>query len=138
MRKKAKKEPAREKRIDMEIVVDAYGPSEQAISWYYYLEDNLKFSFPATCVRKRDISPLKIKEKVEVVGMPPEVECKREMFVAIRWEGRRFSVSLDQLECVAVIKKPNRPSQTGITGWARAISLDESGDEHEKTQSRPQ
>ncbi len=89
----------------MEIVVDAYGALEQAMGWYYYLGDNLKFPFPATCVRKRDISPLKIKEKVEVVGMPPEDECEREMFVAILWQERRFSVPLDQLECACRDKK---------------------------------
>jgi len=98
-KKKAKKEPVREKRIDMEIVVDAYGAGEQAMGWYYYLEDNLQFSFPATCVKKRDISPLKLKERVEVVGMAPEDECEQEMFVSILWNDRRFAVPLDQLEC---------------------------------------
>lgn len=111
--KKARKEPAREKRIDMEIVVDAYGAGEQAMSWYYYLEDNLKFPFPATYARKRDISPLKLKEKVEVVGMPLTDECEREMFVAIKWEGRKFSVPLDQLECVRGDKK----TKQAIADW---------------------
>lgn len=77
------------------------------------MEDNLKFPFPATCVRKRDISPLKIKEKVEVVGLPTESECEREMFVAIVWEGRRFSVPLDQLECVRCDKK----TKQAIEDW---------------------
>jgi hypothetical protein len=31
--------PIREKRIHNEVVVDAYGPKEQARGWYYYLED---------------------------------------------------------------------------------------------------
>jgi hypothetical protein len=26
----------REERIAMEIIVDAYGPEEQAMGWYYY------------------------------------------------------------------------------------------------------
>jgi len=94
-----KKEPAREKRISMEIVVDAYGASEQAMGWYYYLEENLQFPFPAMCVKKRDISPLKPEEKVEVVSMAPEAECEHEMFVSILWNDRRFSVPIDQLEC---------------------------------------
>ena len=113
MRKKAKKEPAREKRIEMEIVVDAYGALEQSTGWYYYLEDNLKFPFPATCVKKRTISPLKLKDNVEVVGMPPEVECEREMFVSIKWEGRRFSVPLDQVQCVRCDKK----TKQAIEDW---------------------
>ncbi len=28
----------REHRIAMEVVVDAYGPEEQALGWYYYLD----------------------------------------------------------------------------------------------------
>jgi hypothetical protein len=118
IKKKAKKEPARENRIDMEIVVDAHGASEQAISWYYYLKDNLKFPFAAICARNRDISPLKLKEKVEVVGMPIERECEREMFVAITWEGRRFSVPLDQLECVCSDEK----TKQALADWHYWVS----------------
>ncbi len=97
--KKKKKEPAGEQRISMEIVVDAYDAWEQAMGWYYYLEDKLKFPFPAACVKKRGISPLKLKENVHVVGMPPIDDCEHEMFVLILWEGRRFAVPLDQLQC---------------------------------------
>ncbi len=103
--KAAKKEPAREKRIEMEIVVDAYGALEQAMGWYYYLENNMKFPFPATCSKKRDISPLKLNEQIQVVGLAPEIECEREMFVSIFWQERRFSVPLDQLECDSRDKK---------------------------------
>jgi len=41
------KSKAREDRIHMEIIVDAYGPEEQAMGWYYYLEDKLDFPFRA-------------------------------------------------------------------------------------------
>lgn len=96
--KPAKKEPAREKRIDMEIVVDCYGAEEQATGWYYYLEDSLAFPFAALCMEKRPTSPLKLKEKVEVVGLPPIEGCEEEMFVEISWNGRKFSAPLGQLE----------------------------------------
>ena len=33
------------KRIRDEFIVDAYGPEEQAMGWYYYLEDRLQFFF---------------------------------------------------------------------------------------------
>ena len=33
------KDEAREERIHMEIIVDAYGPEEQAMGWYNYLDD---------------------------------------------------------------------------------------------------
>jgi hypothetical protein len=32
----------------MEIVVDAYTPEEQAMGWYYSLEDRLHFPFVAS------------------------------------------------------------------------------------------
>jgi Calcium binding len=35
---KAKRDPVREERIHDEIMVDAYGPEEQAMGWYYYLD----------------------------------------------------------------------------------------------------
>jgi hypothetical protein len=50
---------SREHRIDMEITVDAYGAEEQAMGWYYYLDDLLQFLFRASCMTARRISPLK-------------------------------------------------------------------------------
>ncbi len=58
---------AREERIDMEIIVDAYGPEEQALGWYYYLDEKLQFPFSARCVVRRTVSPLKVGEEVQVV-----------------------------------------------------------------------
>ncbi len=52
----------REKRIMMEIVVDAYGEEERALSWYYYLEEKLQFPFRAKCIAERSISPLRVSE----------------------------------------------------------------------------
>jgi len=63
---KMKTNPEREHRISMEIIVDAYNEYEQALGWYYYLKDNLQFPFTATCVCKRAISPLQVKDEVEV------------------------------------------------------------------------
>ena len=96
------KDEAREERISMEIIVDAYGPEEQALGWYYYLEENLHFPFSARCIAHRSISPLKLGEKVEVVGMPPEEECEHDMFVLIRRKSDKFGVPLIQLEGVDV------------------------------------
>lgn len=50
MRAGAKRDADRERRIIEEILVDAYGAEERAISWYYYLEDQLGFPFTATCI----------------------------------------------------------------------------------------
>jgi hypothetical protein len=95
---KPKEDPEREERIIMEIVVDAYGEDERALGWYYYLEDKLQFPFTAKCIQKRAISPLKVKDKVEVIGMAPEDECQRDMFVMIRRGKDEFGVPLAQLE----------------------------------------
>jgi hypothetical protein len=75
------KDEVREQRIVMEAVVDAYGPSERAMGWYYYLDGKMTFPFKARCRLARPISVLKTKEGVEVLGMAPEEECESEMFV---------------------------------------------------------
>ena len=107
------KDEEREERITMEIIVDAYGPEEQALGWYYYLDQNLHFPFSARCVTRRSISPLKPGEKVEVVGMPPEAECKHDMFVLIRRKSDQFGVPLMQLEGIDVDKE----TQQAIEDW---------------------
>jgi hypothetical protein len=92
----------REERITMQIVVDAYGPEERAMGWYYYLDDTLHFPFTARCIARRAISPLRVSDKVDIVAMAPEEECEHEMFVVARWERRTLAVPLSQLTGVAV------------------------------------
>jgi hypothetical protein len=92
------KEEDREERIIWEIVVDAHGPEERTIGWYYYLDDTLSFPFLTRCRQRRAISPLQIGDEVEVIGMAPETECEREIFVMIRWERDGLGVPLSQLE----------------------------------------
>lgn len=67
------------------------------MEWYYYLDDKLHFPFTAICNTERAISPLHVKDKVKVIGMAPEGECLREMFVTIRWEKKSLAVPLSQL-----------------------------------------
>src|SRR5205085_6636160 len=88
------KDEAREERIHMEIIVDAYGPEEQVMGWWNYLDDTLQFPFAARCVAQRTISPLELGDKVEVVGMAPEEDCEHEMFVLIKWKRRQLAVPL--------------------------------------------
>ncbi len=88
----------REHRIEQEIVVDAYTSDERALSWYYYIENRLDFPFKAKCVAARGISPLKKGEEVEVLGMAPEDDCMREMFVIVRFAGQMLGVPLVQLD----------------------------------------
>jgi len=95
-----KEDPVREKRIEQEITVDGYDASERAMGWYYYLQDKLGFPFRACCIAERIISPLKKNEKVQVMGMAPEEDCEKEMFVEVVWQGKDFAVSLTQLKGV--------------------------------------
>ena len=44
-----------------------------------------QFPFRAECVKEREQSPLRVGEKVEVIGMPPEEVCAREMSVQVSW-----------------------------------------------------
>lgn len=94
---KPKRDPIREERIDNEVVVDAYGPDERAMGWYYYLEGNIRFPFQAQCIAAKTISPLLKGETVEVRRMAPEDGCSADMLVLIQWHGRHVAVPLSQL-----------------------------------------
>ena len=107
------RDEAREERIVMEIVVDAYDAEEQAMGWYYYLEDTLNFPFLARCIAKRAISPLRVGDEVEVLDMAPEDECDHEMFVMMRWEKEGLGVPLSQL---AVIHG-DEPTREAVQDW---------------------
>ena len=109
----ARKDKSIEDRIIMEIVVDAYAEHERALGWYYYLEDKLAFPFKAKCIAPREISPLKRGEEVEVVGMPSEDECEREMFVTVEWEKRTVAVPLSQVRGIDVDKE----TRQSIEDW---------------------
>ena len=50
---KSKKDPVRENRISDEVIVDAYGPEEQAMGWYYYLQNKICFPFRAKCTASK-------------------------------------------------------------------------------------
>jgi len=102
----------------MEIVVDSYGPEEQAMGWYYYLEDNIDFPLTGRCTSERRISPLRVGEEVNVVKMAPEDDCMHEMFVEIEWSNRTLAVPLSQLEPV----KTDRKTQEAIEDWHYWVS----------------
>ena len=108
------RDPKREKRIHMEIIVDANGPEEQAVGWYYYLDDALRFPFTAICVKKRSISPLQVKDEVEVTGMAPEEECAHEMFVMMPWERAGLAVPLSQLK---PIRETDGATRQAVADW---------------------
>ena len=94
------KDPVREDRIHEEAIVDAYGPEEKAMSWYYYLEGKLRFPFSAKCTASKITSPLRKGEDVEVLRMAPDEVCATDMLVMVRWQGRKLAIPLSQLTAV--------------------------------------
>jgi hypothetical protein len=110
---KPKRDPVREERIHEEIVVDAHGPEEQAMGWYYYLEDKIRFPFQAKCIASKVTSPLRKGESVEVSGLAPEDTCSSDMLVQIRWQGRTMAVPLSQLTAI----DPDESTREAIKDW---------------------
>ncbi len=111
-KKEVKEDEDWEYRISMEAIVDAYGPEEQAMGWYYYLDDKITFPFQGKCIQERKVSSLKLGEVVEDISIAPEDECEREMFIVIRWM-ERLAVPLVQIEGIEV----DDESEEAIGDW---------------------
>ena len=110
--KKLPKDPDREDRIHNEAIVDAYGPEEQAMS-YYYLESKLTFPFNARCIRSQATSPLRKGETVEVRRLAKEEACESDMLVQIQWQDRKMAVPLSQLAAI----HPDESTAEAIGDW---------------------
>ena len=121
---RVKKDNERENRIVDEIIVDAYGAEEQAMGWYYYLEETITFPFYAKCISKRAISPLRIGDGIEPYAMAPEDECEHEMFVMMPWEKDGLAVPLSQIE----VTHGDNETRRALLDWhywsSEAIVLD--------------
>jgi len=110
---------SREHRIIMEIVVDAYDEYERALGWYYYLQNRFSFPFRAECIAQRIISPLRVGDKVQVVGMPPERECLHEMFVVVRRGDGDLAIPLSQIKAV----KANAETREAVEDWHYWVNM---------------
>ena len=106
-------EPDREERILMQIVVDAYNEQERAMGWYCHLENEMTFPFTARCREGRSISPLRLKDKVTVVGMADSDECLEEMLVEIEWDEDGLAIPLSQLE----VLKADDATRQAVGDW---------------------
>jgi len=89
---------AREERIAMEIVVDAYDSEERAMGWYYYLEDKISFPFSAECIAVDKRTPLELRERMTVMQMSSENYCEYDMYVDISWNGKVLAIPLIQVQ----------------------------------------
>ena len=67
----------------MEAVVDAFGPEERAMGWYYYLDDKIYFPFSAECMAVDRRNPLELNERVTVIRMAGENTFEHEMYVDV-------------------------------------------------------
>ncbi len=94
----SKKDEAREERITMEVVVDAYDSGERAMGWYYYLDDKITFPFTASCIAVNKRTPLGLDEKVEVFGMAGEDYCEHDMLVDVSWNDDILAIPLSQIK----------------------------------------
>ena len=92
------KDEIREERIMMEAVVDCYDEYEQAMGWYYYLEDRIDFPFKAKWINRHKPEG----RNVTVLEMSPEDDCSHDMFVEVLYqEGELediFSARLSEIQ----------------------------------------
>lgn len=65
------------------------------------------------------ISPLKKGEKVEVIALAKEDDCMREMFVLIRFAGRKLGVPLSQLEVI----NAKGETREAVDDWRYWVSM---------------
>ena len=97
------KDVAREDRIYMEAIVDANGPEEQAMGWYYYLDDRIRFPFQARCIEVAVVSPRRQGEEVKVLKSAPADACEHGMFVEVRRRRQcTFAAPLAQMQPIEV------------------------------------
>jgi hypothetical protein len=110
--KRPRTDAVREDRIREEAIVDAFGPEEQALGWYYYLES--KIQFPLGPVH-RCPSPFRLRkgETVSVKRLAPEQACAHDMLVRVAWQGRNLAIPLSQLMPV----DPDPSTQEAIGDW---------------------
>jgi hypothetical protein len=84
----------------MEAVVDAYGPEERAMGWYYYLEDKITFPFTAECIAVNKRTPLELGERIMILSMASEADCEHDMYAEISWKGKELAVPLSLIKPV--------------------------------------
>lgn len=119
MAKKPQKDAEIEERIHNEIVVDCYDEYERATGWHCYLQEQLQFPFTATCIAKRSISPLQVKDEVEILDLADEEECAKEIFVTIRWEKDGLAVPLSQVKPISDAEEETKQAVADWHYWVQ-------------------
>lgn len=106
-------DPIREERITMEIIVDAYDEYEQAMGWYYYLEEQMQFPFTGMYAIGRGSLLVNEGETMTVIGIASEAECKAEIFINIKWKDDILAIPLTQIEAFQATDK----TQQAVDDW---------------------
>jgi hypothetical protein len=105
---KPETDAAREHRITMEIVVDAYNEEECAMAWHCYLDDHLGFPFEARVRHAMAASPLHPGENVSVIRLAHDELCRVSIFVWVRYNQQEILVPLAQLVPTSADKNTKR------------------------------
>ncbi|WP_066424731.1 calcium-binding protein [Anabaena sp. 4-3] len=111
------RDETRENRIATEILVDAEDKEDRAMGWYYYLDDTLDFPFMAKWKKKSRKTSTIEEKSVEVLGMAPEDDCLKDMYVEVAYIGGKdddvYSAKLSDIEAIDV----DAETQEAIADW---------------------
>ncbi|MBW4686939.1 MAG: calcium-binding protein [Komarekiella atlantica HA4396-MV6] len=107
----------REHRIKTEIIIDAEDKEERAMGWYYYLDDSLNVPFMAKWTKKGRKSTSVEEKQVEVLGMAPDDECLKDMFVEVVYpDGKDEDVFSAKLSEIIAIDADS-DTQEALADW---------------------
>jgi hypothetical protein len=108
---------SREERIKNEILAEAEDKEERAMGWYYYLDDCLNFPFMGRWKKKNRKTGAIDEKPVEVVGMSPEDDCLKDMYVDVAYLTGKdediHSAKLSEIEAIDV----DEETQEALADW---------------------
>ncbi|MDZ8184254.1 MAG: calcium-binding protein [Nostoc sp. ChiSLP02] len=107
----------REHRIQTEIIADAEDKEDRAMGWYYYLEETLNFPFMGKWKKKNRKSGSTEEKPVEVLGMAPDDECLKDMYVEVAYIGGKdddvYTAKLSEIVAIDV----DSETEEAIADW---------------------
>lgn len=107
----------REERIKNEIIADAEEKEDRAMAWYDYLDDSLNFPFMGKWTKKGRKTPSPQPKQVEVLGMAPDDECEKDMFVEVVYPDGKdedvFTARLSEIEAIDA----DEDTQEALADW---------------------
>jgi len=80
--------------------VDANGPEEQVVGWYYYVDDKIRFPFSGQVHRSQNRFAAQEGGNRRSPAHGTEDACSGDMLVLICWHDRTMAVPLSQLVAI--------------------------------------